>query len=292
MPSSEGPTVALIGPLDTKRAEYLLFAQLLQDACTKRKLRAKVLMLDTSTDKDYWSKEPQESDAAWAIRKPTDILREAAEETNALPTLERQQLNDLMREGCIKLLQQTRKDGNLHGICSIGGSQTTSLACSVMRDASFKIGLPKMAVTTMMSGGVAEFIGESDILCMPSIVDISGQLNKISRTIIQNAAAALAGMAVAQFENEANAADDDKSGDRPAVAISMFGLTTPCVQTAMKLLDKAGYEPVVFHATGAGGRTMERLISEQVRDARSLAIFESLLMQLLCHHSISPVSWI
>jgi uncharacterized protein (UPF0261 family) len=115
------------------------------------------------------------------------------------------------------------------------------------------LGVPKFMVSTMAAGDVARYVGTSDIVMMPSIVDVAG-LNKISRTIYRNAVAAVVGML------NADGIPEDHEQDRPLVATTMFGVTTPCVMAAKERLEEAGYEVLVFHATGTGGRTMESLI--------------------------------
>uniref|UniRef100_V5GF89 Uncharacterized protein n=2 Tax=Kalmanozyma brasiliensis (strain GHG001) TaxID=1365824 RepID=V5GF89_KALBG len=135
-----------------------------------------------------------------------------------------------------------------------------------MRDTAFPIGLPKFMLTTMASGDVSEFLGESDICIMPSVGDISGSLNAITLTTLRSALAAISGMAHAWHDSkqqDASASSStNKHNDKPMIAISMFGVTTAAVNQISDLLKQQGYEPVAFHATGSGGRSMERLIRE------------------------------
>ena len=112
------------------------------------------------------------------------------------------------------------------------------------------IGFPKVMVSTLASGNTAHYVGTKDITMIPSIVDVAG-LNRISRTIFSRAAGAICGMVDANVES---------GGARPLIVASMFGNTTECVNAAMSFLEAAGYEVLVFHATGAGGRAMESLI--------------------------------
>src|SRR5678816_4377596 len=112
------------------------------------------------------------------------------------------------------------------------------------------IGFPKLMVSTLASGNTAQYVGIKDIVMFPSIVDVSG-LNRISREILTRAAGAICGMVEAVPE---------QSEGKPLIVASMFGNTTACVQHAQKILEEAGYEVLVFHATGVGGRTMESLI--------------------------------
>lgn len=119
------------------------------------------------------------------------------------------------------------------------------------------IGVPKIMVSTMASGNVSQYIGTSDIIMFPSIVDVEG-LNDISRHIFSNAIHAMVGMLSYDYKA--------KEDNKPLIAASMFGLTTPAIKYAEKELEARGYETIVFHATGSGGRTMERLISENYFD--------------------------
>ncbi|MCP4382255.1 MAG: UPF0261 family protein, partial [Hyphomicrobiales bacterium] len=115
------------------------------------------------------------------------------------------------------------------------------------------VGVPKLMISTIASGDVSALIGSKDIVMMPSIVDIAG-INRLSSRILANAAGAIAGMVAA--------APPDEAGERPLIAATMFGVTTPCVTRAREVLENAGYEVLVFHATGAGGRSMEALIRD------------------------------
>ena len=115
------------------------------------------------------------------------------------------------------------------------------------------IGVPKLMVSTMVSGNVEQYVGTSDIIMMPSIVDVAG-LNKISKIVFQNAVLAMAGMVDGK-----NKLKEDKQEQKPLVAATMFGVTTPCINYAKNYLEARGYEVLVFHATGTGGKTMEAL---------------------------------
>jgi uncharacterized protein (UPF0261 family) len=119
------------------------------------------------------------------------------------------------------------------------------------------VGVPKLMVSTMASGDVEPYVGTRDVAMLYSVADIEG-LNRLSRRVIANGALAVVGMATNDPAVE--------TADRPAVAITMFGVTTPCVQTAREYLESAGYETVVFHATGTGGRAMEDLIRQGLVD--------------------------
>ncbi|MFO0909294.1 MAG: Tm-1-like ATP-binding domain-containing protein [Isosphaeraceae bacterium] len=152
-------------------------------------------------------------------------------------------------------LHQARK---IEGILGLGGSAGTVIGTSAMRQLPF--GLPKVMLSTLASGQTRHYVGGSDILMFASVADLSG-LNRLTRTVITNAARALAGMArprCASFATEPS----DRSQERPLVAATMFGVTTPCVDRARQRLEVAGLEVVVFHATGVGGQAMEGLVRD------------------------------
>ena len=125
----------------------------------------------------------------------------------------------------------------------------TTIGTAAMR--ALPIGVPKLMVSTLASGEVAHFVGSSDVLMHNPVVDIAG-LNRISRAVLARAAQAMSGMARGRLPA-------DTAGERPIVAASMFGVTTPCVERARAVLEEAGCEVLVFHATGSGGRTLESL---------------------------------
>jgi uncharacterized protein (UPF0261 family) len=135
-------------------------------------------------------------------------------------------------------------------VASLGGSAGTTIATAAMR--ALPYGFPKLMVSTLASGDVKPYVGTTDICMMPSVLDIAG-LNHVSRRIISNAAGAICGMVAS-----AAVALDEK----PAIAATMFGVTTPCVTAARHTLEERGYEVLVFHATGIGGQAMEKLIED------------------------------
>ncbi|KAK8050253.1 hypothetical protein PG994_011983 [Apiospora phragmitis] len=164
----------------------------------------------------------------------------------------------------------------LHGILGIGGSTGSSIIAAVMRDA-VPIGLPKLLVSTIASGDVGHLVGGVDITLMYSVVDIAG-LNFLSERVLGNAAAAIAGMALAYrgsigpsptTSGSETAADSSSTKRRERIAITMFGVTTPGVDRIRQILSQPPHdaEVVVFHATGAGGRAMELLIHQGEFDA-------------------------
>jgi uncharacterized protein (UPF0261 family) len=159
----------------------------------------------------------------------------------------------LAAEGVAKLTAELHRQGKVSGVLSLGGSAGTTIGTAAMR--ALPVGVPKLMVSTLASGQVQPYVGTRDVMMTYSVVDVSG-LNRVSRAVFDNAAAAMAGMVTVSREPEASAPD------KPIVTATMFGVTTPCVEAARKILEAAGYEVLVFHATGAGGRTMEGLIRD------------------------------
>ena len=155
-------------------------------------------------------------------------------------------------EGATQIVLQAHSEAKLDGVLGLGGSAGTTIGTAAMR--ALPIGIPKVVVSTLASGQVRQYVGDKDIFMLNSIVDIAG-INRISRPILLEAAAAIAGMV--RFRVLAAEAPD-----KPLVSATMFGVTTPCVQHARKILEEAGYEVLVFHATGNGGQAMESLIHE------------------------------
>jgi uncharacterized protein (UPF0261 family) len=156
-----------------------------------------------------------------------------------------------MTSGATIVIQRLFQGKTIHGLISLGGSAGTTIGTAAMR--SLPAGFPKVMVSTLASGDTRPFIGTKDIVMMYPIVDIAG-LNRLSRRILGNAAAAIVGMV--------NQESAEAAGTKPLIAATMFGVTTPCVTAARKLLEESGCEVMVFHATGTGGMAMEELISD------------------------------
>jgi uncharacterized protein (UPF0261 family) len=142
--------------------------------------------------------------------------------------------------------------GSIGGVIAIGGSAGTTIGTAAMR--ALPIGIPKVMVSTLASGQVRHYVGDKDIFMLNSIADISG-LNRLTREVLGQAARAMAGLVLMEKPGAA-------SQSRPLVTATMFGVTTPCVEQAKTIVEAAGYEVLVFHATGAGGQAMESLVRE------------------------------
>jgi uncharacterized protein (UPF0261 family) len=158
----------------------------------------------------------------------------------------------LAATGVTKVVTRLHSEGKVDGVLGLGGSAGTTIGTAAMR--ALPYGVPKLVVSTLASGQVAPYVGVRDILMMHSVTDLCG-LNRFTRTILSNAAAAMAGMASATPRAAS-------VGDKPLITATMFGVTTPCVSTARQLVEAAGFEVLVFHATGTGGRTMEAMIAD------------------------------
>jgi uncharacterized protein (UPF0261 family) len=156
--------------------------------------------------------------------------------------------------GATALARAAYASGELSGVLGIGGSAGTTIATSAMR--ALPLGVPKVMLSTLASGTVRQFVGDKDIVMLNAVVDIIG-LNRISREVLSQTARAMAGLITYPRPERA-------AGDRPLIAATMFGVTTPCVERARALLEQAGFEVLVFHATGNGGQAMESLIAEGV----------------------------
>ena len=157
--------------------------------------------------------------------------------------------------GVAQLIRQHADQGLVKGVLSIGGSAGTSIGTSAMR--ALPLGIPKVMVSTMASGQVRPYVADKDLCMINSVVDIAG-INRVSRIVLSQAADAMSGMVNGRKQVFAEASTTEK----PLVAASMFGVTTPCVQAAREVLEQAGYEVLIFHATGTGGQAMESLIRE------------------------------
>jgi uncharacterized protein (UPF0261 family) len=234
--------VALVGTLDTKGPDFAFLAGRLRAA------GAEVIVVDAGTGEPNGLTPDIDGDAVAAAAGTTRAeLREAADRGRAVTEMGR---------GAASVIADLVAQGRVGGVLAAGGSGGSSIAAQVM--AGLPVGLPKLLVSTMASGDVSPYVGAKDVCIMHSVVDVAG-LNRISRLVLGNAAAAMAGMVAAQ-EQAAQAAHAAPAADeRPLVAASMFGVTTPAVETARGRLAELGYEVLVFHATGAGGRALEAL---------------------------------
>ncbi|MGQ0633517.1 MAG: Tm-1-like ATP-binding domain-containing protein [Planctomycetaceae bacterium] len=161
--------------------------------------------------------------------------------------------------GAAEVIRRAHAAGQVAGVLGLGGSAGTTIATAAMR--ALPLGVPKLMVSTLASGQVRQYVGDKDILMLNAVVDILG-INRISRTILGEAARAMAGLVKFAEAPASQAQPASAAAEKPLVVASMFGVTTPCVTKARELLEAAGYEVLVFHATGNGGQAMESLIAD------------------------------
>ncbi len=229
--------VVLVGTLDTKGKEY----DFLRDRLHEHGVET--ILIDTGI-----LQEPQaEPDV-----KREEVAREAGADVEKLAAAgDRGAAVETMARGTGEILKKLHDEGKLDGVLGLGGSGGSSLVTQAMRE--LPVGVPKLMVSTMASGDTRPYVGAVDVTMMYSVVDIAG-INQVSAKILTNAAGAIAGMATAEvLETETG---------KPLVGASMFGVTTPAVETARERLEELGYEVLVFHATGTGGQSMEALMRD------------------------------
>lgn len=227
-------TIAILGTFDTKGKEL----KYIRDRIEEQGVHA--LCINTGVFEPAFPTDV--SNAEIAAAAGADIEEIVARRDRATAT-------EVIARGTRIFIPRLYAQGKLDGIISIGGSGGTSMATPAMQ--ALPIGVPKVMVSTMASGDVSPYVGTSDIMMFPSIVDVEG-LNQISMTVFDNAVNAIVGM----VKNRREIPESEK----PLLAATMFGVTTPCVKAAKAYLEKQGYEVLVFHATGNGGKTMEALI--------------------------------
>mgnify|MGYP000002784317 CR=1 FL=1 len=227
-------TIAVIGTLDTKGQEFaFLKAEIERRGC-------KTLVIDAGI------LDPP----AFAPDVSRDQVVEAAEARlgDLIARQDRGAAIAAMTQGVAEIVRRLYANGTIDGIISMGGGGGTSIGTTAMR--ALPVGFPKVMVSTLASGDVSAFVGTSDIVMMPAVVGVS-VVNRISRMIYANAAGAITGMVTGE---------PSRGDDKPVIAATMFGNTTRAVNQARTILEGAGYEVIVLHATGTGGRTMETLV--------------------------------
>ncbi|MGI9174818.1 MAG: Tm-1-like ATP-binding domain-containing protein [Rhodothermales bacterium] len=230
-------TVVLVGALDTKGPDYAFVKELLE----KEGLNTFVVDFGVVGEPTF-APDVRRDEVARAGGGDLAVLADGQHKDEAMR---------VMAAGLEVVVRNLYEERRLDGILSLGGSGGTSIATAAMR--ALPVGVPKVMVSTVGGGDVSAYAGSKDITFMPSVVDVAG-LNRLSRAIYANAAGAIAGM----VRREALVVE----ADRPLLAASMFGNTTACVERARDLLEQHGYEVLVFHATGTGGKTMESLIAD------------------------------
>ncbi|MEE8869806.1 MAG: Tm-1-like ATP-binding domain-containing protein [Acidipropionibacterium acidipropionici] len=235
-------TVALLGTLDTKGDEFRWLSDRLRDDGVD------VVLIDVGS----FSTSPLAD-----VTSDQVIAAAGADASQLRRRRDRGEMMAVMGHGAAAIVGDLADSGRIHGFMSIGGSGGSSVAAPAMQ--AVPVGFPKLLVSTMASGDVKPYVGESDVAIMYSVVDVAG-INSISTMVLGNAAAAITGMARSY---EARLAADE-ADHKPLVGVTMFGLTTPAADEARRTLSELGYEVLVFHATGAGGLAMEKLVDSDL----------------------------
>ncbi|MCA1408547.1 Tm-1-like ATP-binding domain-containing protein [Ensifer sp. IC3342] len=224
-------TVYVVGTCDTKGSELRYLRDLVRQA------GCDAVLVDVSVSEFH--KEADDVDV-----QPSEVARFHPNPRKPEELKDRGKAVAAMSEA---LLEYIRSRQDIDGVIGAGGTGGTALIAPAMR--ALPIGVPKVLISTVASGNVAPYVGPTDISMMYSVTDVSG-LNRISRVVLGNAAHSIAGMVL----NKVSAAADE----RPAIGLTMFGVTTPCVQAVTRALE-AGFDCLVFHATGTGGQSFEKL---------------------------------
>jgi uncharacterized protein (UPF0261 family) len=226
--------VYVAGTFDTKEREL----RFLTDCVRRSGLIARTVDLSTS------------GGSSFADVRPSEVADRHPEGRAAVFTGDRGSAVAAMATAFTHWLAERR---DLGGVIAAGGSGATALTTPAMQ--ALSIGVPKVMVSTVASGDVSPYVGPSDLCMMHSVTDVSG-INRISEQVLSNAAHALAGMVGLQRSAHRN--------HRPALGLTMFGVTTPCVQAVSRALEANDYDCLVFHATGTGGQSMEKLVASDL----------------------------
>jgi uncharacterized protein (UPF0261 family)/ABC-type branched-subunit amino acid transport system ATPase component len=234
--TSGPPVVLVVGTLDTKGTEL----RFIRDIIAEGGLRTRLVDVSTSGKHSTCDVSAQE------------IALNHGRGGSAVFTPDRGAAVTAMADAFANWM---RRQGNIAGVISAGGSGAASLVAPGMR--TLPVGVPKLIISSVASGDVAPYVGPADITMMYSVTDVQG-LNSISRAVLSNGANAIAGMVKARLDQR-EARERAASAGLPAVGITMFGVTTPAVQKIAADL-REGFECLVFHATGVGGRSMEKLV--------------------------------
>lgn len=250
--------IAVLATLDTKGAE----AAFIRDQLAK--LGSRGLLVDVGVvGEPFVEPDISRADVAKAGGTTIDALLANPSRETAAP---------IMAEGATVLLRERLERGEIHGVLGLGGLQGTALATQVMR--ALPYGLPKVMVSTVASGDTSAYVDIKDVTMMFSVSDILG-LNAFSRRIFANAAGAVHGMARVEAAREREVARD-----KPVVGMSNLGVLTRGAQKAIEFFEAAGYEVIVFHAVGSGGRAMEQMMKEGLLDG----VFDYALGEIADEH--------
>ncbi len=225
--------VVIVGTLDTKGKEFMFLKNVIESQGVE------TIVVDAGIFEPQF--EPDISNLEVCEKSGHDILKLREENDRGTNV-------KAMAHGAAIVVKELVDKGLVGGFISLGGSGGSSIAAAVIKQ--LPVGLPKILVSTMAAGDVSPYVGVKDVMMMYSIVDVAG-LNNVLKEVLTNAALAIAGI----VKNKKVL----KASEKPLIGATMFGVTTPCVTTAREYLESKGYEVVVFHATGSGGKSMEAL---------------------------------
>lgn len=228
------PQIIVAGILDTKGEEIKFIADRVRAA------GGNPIVLELSVGKEM----------GWADIPLTEVLKRVGTTPEEVFKMERSKGSNLVSEGGVKIAAELLAQGKLDGMIAFGGSMGTSIATYIMR--TLPIGIPKVMLSTMTSGDCRPYVGTKDVAMFYPIAEVG--LNKVTRRVLNNAAGAVVGMA--------SAPPVETAKERPLIGCMMFGVTTPCVLHASKIMEDEGYDVMINHAVGSGGRSMEELISD------------------------------
>jgi uncharacterized protein (UPF0261 family) len=238
--SARVPTVVLIGTLDTKGLEYAFLRERIRERGVEVLLVDVGILGEPLVEPDI----SREEIAAAAVANVTTLAKDG----------DRAAAIETMGRGAAEIARRLHTEGRLDAIGALGGTCGTEIATHAMR--ALPVGVPKLMVSTVASGQTSSYVGATDITMMYSVVDVAG-INRILARVLVNAAKALAGMATD--------GDEPPVGEtKQLIVASMWGVTTPCVTVARERLEELGYEVLVFHQTGIGGRSMEEVMRSEV----------------------------
>ncbi len=228
------PSILVTGILDTKGNEIRFLADRVRAA------GGEPTIMEVSVGKEV----------GWADIPMGQLAAQLGKTKEELFAMDRAKASDIIAEGGKKVAAKLLADGKLDGMIAFGGSMGTSIAARIMQ--SLPIGVPKVLLSTMTSGDCRPYVGTKDITMMYPIAEVG--LNKVTRRVLNNAAGAVVGMATApQVEGVA---------EKPLIGCMMFGVTTPTVLRASRYFEDRGYDVMINHAVGSGGRSMEELIAD------------------------------
>jgi len=228
------PRILVAGILDTKGAELRFLAERVRAA------GGEPTIMELTVG----------GEVGWADIGVSELARRVGKTPSDLVALERAKAAAHVAEGGRQVALELLEKGELDGMIAFGGSMGSSIAAAIMQ--ALPIGIPKVLLSTMTSGDVRPYVGTKDIAMLYPIAEVG--LNKVTRRVLNNGAAAVVGMALAPAL--------EVTEEKPLIGCMMFGVTTPCVLRASKYFEDRGYDVMVNHAVGSGGRSMEELITD------------------------------